>query len=265
MVNKSALPDNWPLNNWQNENNVGLFSLAKQYGSKEIYSPIVPQQVRMPQTETIPLSHPEIVQRQVIAPTDYEMERMREASKIRIGEDYCKRLNAVQVREIAESEKQIRDEKERERKKSQVECVTINEEGIPVVYTKNVVCGRTDRKITNLLQLEIIRICCAEDIDKKMHILTAKINSEEKWCVLAPDKCGSGAYVIRALASIGGTIIAKKLSLQKVYAVQLITLLLTTSTRQVVVPRKKGWYTEDNRVRFFDNDYTWERLVRCMV
>ena len=269
MENKSALPDNWPLNNWQNENNVGLFSLAKQYGSKEIYSPIVPQQVMMPQTESIPqqviMSQPEIIQQQTIVRTDYEMERLRAASKIRVDEDYCKRLNAVQIREIAESEKQIRDEKERERKKSQVECVTINNEGIPVVYTQNVVCGRTDRKITNLLQLEIIRICCAEDIDKKMHILTAKINSEEKWCVLAPDKCGSGAYVIRALASIGGTIIAKKLSLQKVYAVQLITLLLTTSTRQVVVPRKKGWYTEDNRVRFFDNDYTWERLVRCMV
>lgn len=269
MVTKSALPDNWPMNKWQNENNVEPLSVDEQYEGKEICFSIVPQQVMMPQTESIPqqviMSQPEIIQQQTIARTDYEMERLRAASKIRVDEDYCKRLNAVQIREIAESEKQIRDEKERERKKSQVECVTINNEGIPVVYTQNVVCGRTDRKITNLSQLAITRICCAEDTDKKMYILTARINAEEKWCVLAPGKCGSGAYVIRALASVGGIIIAKKLSLQKVYAVQLITILITTSTRQAVVPQKKGWYTEDNRLRFFDNDYTWERLIKCMV
>ncbi|WP_274602571.1 hypothetical protein [Dorea formicigenerans] len=43
MVTKSALPDNWPMNKWQNENNVEPLSVDEQYEGKEICFSIVPQ------------------------------------------------------------------------------------------------------------------------------------------------------------------------------------------------------------------------------
>ena len=251
---RSYMPQGWPVN-YQKKNSGGIHLPSSESLAQEGKRPFS-------------LGHNPVANQQM--PLMMQMDTQVNAQKIanaylRVEEDRCKKVNSEIIKGKAEEEKIIRCELERERKKTQVESIAINNEGIPVVYTENVVCGKIDRVFSNISNPSITIVTCVEDDTKMGYIFQAKIGEKNVWSFLNPDECGRGAYVMRALTRMGVTILGKKTSDKKGYAVQLLALLIANPVKQVSVPKKRGWYQDDKVLKFFKSEYTWRKLQKCLV
>lgn len=248
---RSYMPQGWPVN-YQKKNSEGIRLPFSESLAQEGNRPF--------SLGNIPVANQQMPQMN----SQLNSQKIANAY-LRVEEDRCKKMNSEIIKGKAEEEKIIRCELERERKKTQVESIAINNEGIPVVYTENVVCGKIDRVFSNISNPSITIVTCVEDDTKMGYIFQAKIGEKNVWSFLNPDECGRGAYVMRALTRMGVTILGKKTSDKKGYAVQLLALLIANPVKQVSVPKKRGWYQDDKVLKFFKSEYTWRKLQKCLV
>lgn len=191
--------------------------------------------------------------------------KKRNQSQLRVEEDYCKTVNQLQAKDRNEVRKIGLQEFKKERRKAQVESVYIDDTGIPRIFTQNVACGKLERRFTNMQYPHIVEVKCAENMTQKIYILETYIYPEQKWVVLNPKKCGTSTYLLRALTSIGVTVLGNGLAMQKANALQLIEFLCSAPEKRVVLPEKQGWYEVNGILKFYDKEYTWRWLLKCMV
>lgn len=185
-------------------------------------------------------------------------------SQIRIAEEDYKQERRLQRNISYLQQKFIIAEEERERKKSQCDLLSIDESGNIRVETTNLRIDANARKIANFTHPEITILERLENETEKVYLFSCNMLDDLRYAMFDYTKCGSPTYILKKWAAIGAEIFAPTLAMKKVYALQMLTLLLQKSNIRIQLPDRRGWYTDKNgKIQFFEGRWTWEEALKC--
>lgn len=193
---------------------------------------------------------------------NFQEEQMK--ASINVQADYAKKQNSMNYHYQLLEMKSLYHEQERELRKTQCEVLTINSEGEVNVETKNLRTKKIERQITNFSHPELIKYVRASNPQEKIYLITIDLNEKICKIFLAPEKSGSSTYLLNKFAEVGGVFFGRKISDQKAYARQLMTLLIRNCKEKIIVPDQRGWYIDEHeKIRFFDKKWSWREARKC--
>lgn len=169
-----------------------------------------------------------------------EVQRENALSSIRISEFTAKQNIRSQSQEVSHEKRLLRNEEERERRKTQTEVIEVSSQGELTIKTQNLMVEAGARKLANFHNPYVMHFINLDNREKKLFLFCCTVNNEERNIFLLPAKCGSGTYLLRALGSIGCEIYAPSLAEQKKYAQQMFAALINGDRQKNVMFPKTG-------------------------
>lgn len=178
--------------------------------------------------------------------TNGEIQRAREKARIRLCEAECRSLQK---------------EEDQERKKAQYNELQVTDTGQIQLITRNLRIEANPRSVTDLTNPSITILTRAKNIDEKIFLFTGYVGKDKKEIYLDAKKIGSGSYLIKKFVSKGVTF-KLSITMQKMFAIQLICVLLNNYSVEKLLPEMPGWMRwPDGRYTFVEQeDLTWEYI-----
>lgn len=186
--------------------------------------------------------------------------------------EFCKNYLAFQkeaglmnyrsdLQRIAAREKAERDEAASEAKKSQYDDLVFDDEGRPLIVTRNLSIESKPRYLTNFTQPEIIKVMKAAETSPKYFVLFFILNGQKECVFLSESKSQSATYLLRKLRSAGAVITAPSEAREKQYVFILLGHLIRYSTKIRIVPDRQGWFIDDGKILFCkEGELTWPKV-----
>lgn len=195
-----------------------------------------------------------------------EIQRKMVLSQMRMAEEDYKQKKRQETSIAYLQQKFYLEEQERERKKSQCDLLSIDDNGNIRVQTTNLRVEAHARRVTNFSHPEMLILERLKNPDSKIFLVTCSLGNDLRFALFDNCKCGSATYVLKKLAAIGAEIFAPTLAGKKQYAQQILALLIQNATEIQRLPDRRGWYVnENNKIQFFQGRWTWEEAVKCAM
>lgn len=153
-----------------------------------------------------------------------------------------------------------------EGKKAQCEEILLDGDGVPVIVTRNLRIDGKPRQLANFTKPEVIKLIKANEVESMYFILTFMLNGKPEYAFISEKRSGQASYLLRKIRSAGAVIKASSAAREKQYVLLLWGYLLKTSSKVKIVPERRGWYKDNDKIFFCkEGECTWEDVIRLAV
>jgi len=154
-------------------------------------------------------------------------------------------------------------EAERERRKAEVEMVSLDEGGEVYVQTINTRRKYAPRYVANFCNptISCIKNCETKEI---AYILTLRVSGRIRKVIVEGSNAGNESYFLERLNSVGADFLCDRKEQRMRYTAQLWNMLLATVDEPIPVVPRKGWYIDErSQIKFEEEeDKTWDYLMQ---
>ena len=155
------------------------------------------------------------------------------------------------------------NEAERERRKAEVEDITMDEDGKLLVRTENTRLAYKDRRLANFCKPRLIRVINATTKEQGF-ILSINIDDRRRTFPILSKDISNAEIILKKLNSVGADFLTDKRTRKKKYAAMLMVLLLRQEVKSLCIANEKGWFFDlSHKIKFCEEEnHTW-RSVFC--
>lgn len=155
-------------------------------------------------------------------------------------------------------------QKVKEGKLAHCEVVEINNNGEIQIVSKNMTIPSKPRLVVNFKYEDAITYISTDSNEKIVQLLLKlDVTTEKRESVfLALKDLTKNRYIEKKFLNVGVSVYGSSESKKREYMKMIVAYLICKSTQTVMVPMKRGWYRNADRIEFFDGQWTWEELVK---
>lgn len=171
-------------------------------------------------------------------------------SQIELGKEKIKAEIGVEKNiQLMDSREKAR-QRISEKRKAQYDDICLNRDGTLSVVTRNLEVMATQRKLTNFIYPEAIRLK-NKDSTEVFYLFTCTIGKEDVYTYLSGEKAGSPVYILKKLCSVGCEIYADSRKRCELYAAKMWSKILADCHKEMYIADAYGWRTlEDGTMDF---------------
>lgn len=160
--------------------------------------------------------------------------------------------------------KMIQREEIEEIRRGSFQEISIADNGEIIATTKNLFKNAQPRSIVNISSPELERYIRLANRTDTAYRLVGYVGGCEKQIFLDAEKIGTGSYLVRKFAAHGIIFHADKLSQQKMYAQQFVSLLLTYEIEDFYIADNPGWLNQpDGSYVFYkEENILWKTIAK---
>lgn len=142
----------------------------------------------------------------------------------------------IQLLDNREKRRQINSEK----RKAQYDDITLHSDGTLSVVTRNLEVQAIQRRITNFIYPEVIRLKNKDDT-QVFYLFGCKIGKKDVHTYLSAEKAGSPVYVLKKMNAVGCEIYADSKKRCEFYAAKIWSKTLENCHKEIFVADYYGW------------------------
>lgn len=180
-----------------------------------------------------------------------------------INKEIIKSINRKDIQLAYESEKDILRQKISEKRKRQVEVITVLEDGRVTVETKNLDFEPKERHVCNFIHPHLTRLMTKGDTEI-IWAFECEISERHVVIYIKDSKAGDPEYLLTKFNAKGCEVYAANRRIQKDYLVKIWTTVYNRDENAVLIPEYYGWWTdEEGQMQFIDDSIIiWEDVKK---
>lgn len=186
--------------------------------------------------------------------TNYDLE---------IKKDVIKNINRKDIQLDYEMARELQRQKISEKRKNQVEVVTVLEDGRVTVETKNLDFEPKERHVCNFTHPHLTRLMTKGDMEI-IWAFECEISERHVVIYVKDSKAGDPEYLLTKFNAKGCEVYAANRRIQKDYLVKIWTTVYNRDENDVLIAEHYGWWTdEEGQMQFIDDSRViWEDVKK---